>query len=67
MVKIDPRLDSRTFLQTEADPYVYVDGDDVRDPETGDIQPAFIATLEHGPNLRRRHPVRQWCTRDLSR
>ncbi|WP_232703505.1 hypothetical protein [Halobacterium wangiae] len=43
----DPRLDGRAFLQQPDDPYVYVDGDDVRDPETSDIHPAFVATLEH--------------------
>ncbi|MXV62057.1 hypothetical protein GS429_08285 [Natronorubrum sp. JWXQ-INN-674] len=47
MAEIDPRLDGRSFLQREDDPYVYVDGDDVRDPETGDVHPAFIAILEH--------------------
>ncbi|SFS62735.1 hypothetical protein [Halostagnicola kamekurae] len=46
MAEIDPRLDGRAFLQTEADPYVYVDGDDVRCPETGDVHPAFVAILE---------------------
>ncbi|MDJ1430446.1 hypothetical protein QNM96_00005, partial [Halostagnicola sp. A-GB9-2] len=43
MAEIDPRLDGRAFLQTESDPYVYVDGDDVRCPETGDVHPAFVA------------------------
>ncbi|MDJ1431478.1 hypothetical protein QNM96_05345, partial [Halostagnicola sp. A-GB9-2] len=43
MAEIDPRLDGRAFLQTEDDPFVYVDGDDVRCPETGDVHPAFIA------------------------
>ncbi|WP_238709284.1 hypothetical protein [Natronorubrum halophilum] len=47
MAEIDPRLDGRAFLQTEADPYVYVDGDDVRCPESGDVHPAFVAILEH--------------------
>lgn len=47
MAEIDPRLDGRAFLQQEDDPFVYVDGDDVRDPETGDVHPAFIAILEH--------------------
>ncbi|WP_436933673.1 hypothetical protein [Halovenus marina] len=45
--EVDPRLDGRAFLQQEADPYVYVDGDDVRCPETGDVHPAFVALLEH--------------------
>jgi hypothetical protein len=35
------------FIQTESDPFVFVDGDDVRDPETGAVHPAFIALLEH--------------------
>jgi len=43
----DPRLDGRVFLQQEADPFAFVDGDDVRDPETGEVHPAFIAVLEH--------------------
>jgi len=43
----DPRLDGRVFLQQEADPFAFVDGDDVRDPETGEVHPAFIAILEH--------------------
>jgi len=42
----DPRLDGRVFLQQDDDPYAFVDGDDVRDPETGDIHPAFLALLE---------------------
>ncbi|PGF16168.1 hypothetical protein CP556_08615 [Natrinema sp. CBA1119] len=46
MAEVDPRLDGRAFLQQEDDPFVYVDGDDVRDPETGDVHPAFIAILE---------------------
>ena len=47
MAEIDPRLDGRAFIQRETDPYVYIDGDDVRDPQTGDVHPAFIAILEH--------------------
>ncbi|WP_435175612.1 hypothetical protein [Halorussus sp. AFM4] len=47
MAEVDDRLDGRAFLQQEDDPYVYVDGDDVRDPETGDVHPAFEAILEH--------------------
>jgi len=43
----DPRLDGRVFLQQEEDPYAFVDGDDVRDPETGEVHPAFVALLEH--------------------
>jgi hypothetical protein len=42
----DHRLDGRAFLQQEDDPYAYVDGDDVRCPETGDVHPAFVDALE---------------------
>ena len=42
----DPRLDGRVFLQTDEDPYAFVDGDDVRDPETGEVHPAFVEILE---------------------
>jgi hypothetical protein len=42
----DPRLDGRVFLQQEDDPYVFVDGDDVRCPDTGEIHPEFVAILE---------------------
>jgi len=47
MAEVDPRLDGRAFLQQEDDPYIYVDGDDVRDPETSAVHPAFVAILEH--------------------
>jgi len=43
----DPRLDGRAFLQQPDDPFAYVDGDHVRDPETGDVHPGFEAILEH--------------------
>ena len=43
----DHRVEGLTFIQTEADPFVFVDGDDVRDPDTGDVHPAFVAVLEH--------------------
>ena len=43
----DPRFGGLAFIQTEADPFVFVDGDDVRDPDTGDVHPAFVAVLEH--------------------
>lgn len=46
----DPRIDGLAFIQEKDDPFVYVDGDDVRDPETGEIHPAFLAILNHlGP------------------
>ena len=35
------------YIQREADPFAFVDGDDVRAPETGEIHPAFEAILEH--------------------
>lgn len=47
MAEVDPRLDGRAFLQQPDDPFAYVDGDDVRDPETGELHPAFVAMLEH--------------------
>lgn len=43
----DPDLTGLVFIQTEEDPFVFIDGDDVRDPETGDVHPAFTALLEH--------------------
>lgn len=43
----DPRLDGRVFIQREIDPFAFVDGDDVRDPETDEVHPAFIAILQH--------------------
>jgi len=46
----DPRITGRAFIQLESDPYAFVDGDDVRDPDTGDVHPAFLAILSHlGP------------------
>lgn len=42
----DPRLDGRVFIQREDDPYAFVDGDDVRCPETGEVHPAFKAILQ---------------------
>ena len=46
-VGMDPRLDARAFIQLEADPFAFVDGDDVRCPDTGAVHPAFRALLEH--------------------
>lgn len=46
MAEDDSRLDGRVFLQRESDPYAYVDGDDVRDPVTGDVHPAFVKLLD---------------------
>jgi len=42
----DQRLDGRVFIQRESDPFAFVDGDDVRDPETGEVHPAFVAILD---------------------
>ena len=43
----DHRLKGLVFIQTEDDPFVFVDGDDVRCPMSGEVHPAFIAFLEH--------------------
>lgn len=42
-----PRLAGLAFIQRESDPLAFVDGDDVRDPETGEVHPVFRAFLEH--------------------
>lgn len=42
----DPRLDGRVFIQQEDDPYGFVDGDDLRCPETGEVHPEFIRIPE---------------------
>jgi hypothetical protein len=47
MAEVDGRLDGRAFLQQPDDPFAYVDGDDVRCPETGKVHPAFEAIIEH--------------------
>ena len=39
--------DDLVFIQREGDPFAFVDGDDVRCPETGDVHPAFAAILNH--------------------
>ena len=43
-----PELGGVTYLlgETEAEPFAFVDGDDVRCPETGEWHPAFIELLE---------------------
>ena len=43
----DPRSDGLAFIQTDADPLAFVDGDDVRCPDTGDVHPVFRALLAH--------------------
>ena len=42
----DPRLGGRVFIQRESDPYAFIDGDDVRDPDTGEVHPGFVEILE---------------------
>jgi hypothetical protein len=42
----DHRLDGRVFLQQDDDRYAFVDGDDVRCPETGEVHPDFVEILE---------------------
>ena len=50
MMLDDPAVAGLAFIQTDDDPFVFVDGDDVRDPDTGEVHPAFRAVLEHlGP------------------
>ena len=45
---MDPSLPSDlVFIQRDDDPLAFVDGDDVRDPETEEVHPAFRAILEH--------------------
>lgn len=46
-VEKDPRLAGRVFIQRESDPLLFVDGDDVRDPDTGAVHPGFVALLNH--------------------
>ena len=43
----DPRIGGRAFIQLESDPFAFVDGDDVRCPETKEVHPVFRALLEH--------------------
>ncbi len=46
--RMDPELSSDlVYIQREDDPFVFVDRDDVRDPEIGEIHPIFEAILEH--------------------
>lgn len=33
------------FIQLESDPFIFIDGDDVRCPETGEIHPMFLEML----------------------
>jgi hypothetical protein len=41
----DSRLDGRVLIQLEDDPFAFVDGDDVRCPETGEVHPDFVQVL----------------------
>ena len=34
------------FIQRALDPFLFVDGDDVRDPETGEVYPGFLEILD---------------------
>lgn len=43
----DSQIEGLVYIQREDDPFVFVDGDDVRCPETGDVHPAFLAILSH--------------------
>ena len=43
----DPRVDGLVFIHRDNGQFAFVDGDDVRCPETGDVHPAFVAILEH--------------------
>lgn len=45
MAEEDPKIDGRAFIQRADDPFSFVDGDDVRDPETGAVHPAFVEIL----------------------
>ncbi|SNR48038.1 MarR family transcriptional regulator [Halorubrum vacuolatum] len=47
VVEDHPSLDGRVFIQHEEDPFAFIDGDNIRDPETGEVHPTFIAILEH--------------------
>lgn len=41
-----PDCDGVTFIQQEDDRYLFIDCDDVRDPETGEVHPACLALLK---------------------
>lgn len=43
---LDANVGGLVFIQLESDPFVFVDGDDVRDPETGNVHPRFLAILD---------------------
>lgn len=41
------RVDGICFLQQADDPFIFIDGDDVRDPDDGAVHPGFKAILSH--------------------
>jgi len=43
----DPSLEGLVYIQEESDPFVFVDGDNVRCPESGEVHPVFEAILCH--------------------
>jgi hypothetical protein len=45
MSAVDNDIGGLVFIQREDDPFVFVDGDDVRDPESGDVHPGFVSIL----------------------
>jgi len=45
MSAVDGGIGGLVFIQRETDPFVFVDGDDVRDPESGDVHPGFVSIL----------------------
>ena len=45
MAEVDPQVDGRVFIQQPDDPYFFIDGDDVRCPETGEWHPAFLDAI----------------------
>jgi hypothetical protein len=47
----DPRVDGLALIQLELDQYVFVDDDDVRCPETGDVHPGFLSLLDRLDDL----------------
>ena len=45
--RMNPNLSGDlVFIQRESDPFAFVDGDDVRCPETGGVHPEFVSLLE---------------------
>jgi hypothetical protein len=46
-VELDPEIAGHIAVLSEDDPFLFVDGDDVRDPATGEVHPDFRALLDH--------------------